>query len=68
MSKDENMMGSGKWTPEGGSEGPLLLTNYAVTVNDEAVGAVGLDFGKGQSALYSAQMFSSVLTTRCVSL
>lgn len=50
VSKEENMTRSGKWTLEGGSEGPLVFTNYAVTVHDEAVGALGLDFGKGKTA------------------
>lgn len=49
VSKEENMARSGKWTPDGGSEGPLVLTNYALTVKDEAVGSIGLDFGKGAS-------------------
>ncbi|KAF2172893.1 hypothetical protein M409DRAFT_62552 [Zasmidium cellare ATCC 36951] len=46
VTQEENMTRSGKWTVEHGAEGPLTVTNYAVTVNDEAVGAIGLDFGK----------------------
>ncbi|TKA62759.1 hypothetical protein B0A55_11183 [Friedmanniomyces simplex] len=39
-----NHVRSGKWTAEGGSEGPAIATSFAVTLNDEAVGSIGLDF------------------------
>ncbi|KAK4547846.1 hypothetical protein LTR36_010565 [Oleoguttula mirabilis] len=35
---------SGKWTSENGSEGPAVSPSYAITINDEAVGGIGLDF------------------------
>ena len=34
----------GKWTPEAGSQGPLTATKHTITVNDEAVGSIGLEF------------------------
>ena len=40
----EHHIHSGKWTPETGSQGPALATDYAVTRNDEAIGSIGLDF------------------------
>ena len=39
-----NHVRSGKWTAERGSEGAALPTNFAVTIDDEAVGSVGLNF------------------------
>ncbi|KAF2479082.1 acyl-CoA N-acyltransferase [Neohortaea acidophila] len=39
-----NHTASGPWTPETGSQGPKLPANYAITVNDEAVGSIGLEF------------------------
>jgi RimJ/RimL family protein N-acetyltransferase len=41
----ENKRPSGPWTPETGAQGPLIPTNYAIVVNDEACGSIGLDFG-----------------------
>ncbi|KAK5136856.1 hypothetical protein LTR08_001778 [Meristemomyces frigidus] len=40
-----NHVRSGKWTPEHGSEGPALLTGYAITIDDEVVGSIGPKFG-----------------------
>lgn len=39
-----NQVRSGAWTAENGSDGPALPPNYVITVNDEAVGSIGLDF------------------------
>lgn len=39
-----NHVRSGTWTPETSSQGPARPTNFAITVNDEAVGSIGLDF------------------------
>ena len=39
-----NHVGSGNWKPESGAEGPAVATNFAVTLNDEAIGSIGLDF------------------------
>ena len=36
---------SGKYTLEAGAEGPLVPTNYAIAINGEAIGSIGLDFG-----------------------
>ncbi|KAK5116065.1 hypothetical protein LTR85_009347 [Meristemomyces frigidus] len=41
---DSHRVRSGKWTAENGSEGPPLPTSFAITVNDEAVGSIGLEF------------------------
>lgn len=40
-----NHKGSGKWSVEKGFEGPFIPSGYAITVNDEAVGGIGLAFG-----------------------
>lgn len=42
------MVRSGPWTLEKGAEGPAVPVNFAITVNDEAVGSIGLDFGTGK--------------------
>lgn len=47
-STPENQVRSGLWSATG-SEGPLLPAQYAVTVNDECVGGIGIDFGSGSS-------------------
>ncbi|KAI5370195.1 Putative GNAT domain, acyl-CoA N-acyltransferase [Septoria linicola] len=36
---------SGAWSDEGGATGPRVPTQYAIVINGEAVGAIGLDFG-----------------------
>ena len=41
----ENWVRSGRWTEEGGSQGEAVPTHYAITVNNEAVGFIGADFG-----------------------
>lgn len=38
-------MRSGKWTAETGSQGPALPANYVITLDDEAIGGIGLTFG-----------------------
>ena len=40
-----NWTPSGPWTAETGSQGPKLPTDYTITVDGEAVGSIGLDFG-----------------------
>lgn len=42
--KQTNHVSSGTWTPAAGSEGPLLPTDYAIVIDDEAVGGIGLQF------------------------
>lgn len=44
VSNPENQVKSGAWTVENGSEGPKIPNGYAITVNDEAVGSIGLLF------------------------
>lgn len=44
-SEEANLQRSGEWTEETGSQGPAVHTGYAITINDEAVGSIGLDFG-----------------------
>ena len=47
----ENLVRCGPWTLETGSQGPAVIpTSFAITVNDEAVGSIGVDFGKGLSS------------------
>ena len=41
-----NHVRSGKWTTEHGSEGPLVPTSWAVTLDDQVVGSIGLKFGE----------------------
>ena len=60
--KEDSLARAGKWTPESGSEGPAILTNYTITVNDEAVGAVGLDFGGGMIFSDPRWVWCDVLT------
>lgn len=38
-------MRSGPWTAETGSQGPALPANYVITLDDEAIGGIGLTFG-----------------------
>ena len=40
-----NFVPSGPWTAETSSQGPLIPSNYTVTIDDEAVGSIGLEFG-----------------------
>lgn len=35
---------SGPWTAETGGQGPATPTHYVITVNDEAVGSIALEF------------------------
>jgi len=39
-----NHVRSGPWTSETGSQGQSHPTNFAITVDDQAVGGIGLDF------------------------
>lgn len=41
-----NHVRSGAWTAETGSQGALIPTNYAITLNDELIGTIGLAFGE----------------------
>lgn len=45
-SAPENRLRSGAWSVSG-AEGPLLPAQYAVTINNECVGGIGIDFGSG---------------------
>lgn len=42
---EENCVRSGDWSYENGASGPLMCTHYAIAINDEACGSIGLDFG-----------------------
>lgn len=55
-SSPENQVRSGPWSPEEGAKGPLLPANYAITVHDEAVGGIGIDFGSGASVQRRANL------------
>ncbi|KAK4555566.1 hypothetical protein LTR86_007319 [Recurvomyces mirabilis] len=39
-----NHRGSGTWSPETGFQGPKIPTGYAIAINGEAVGSIGLNF------------------------
>ncbi|KAF2214606.1 hypothetical protein CERZMDRAFT_94999 [Cercospora zeae-maydis SCOH1-5] len=43
-----NCVRSGPWTYEDGASGPLTYTHYAIAINDEACGSIGLDFGSAE--------------------
>lgn len=45
----ENQIRSGEWS-ESGAEGPLLPAHYAIAIDGEAVGGIGIDFGSGMLA------------------
>ncbi len=44
MSNPEHHVPSGTWTMDTGSQGPKIPNGYTITVNDEAVGSIGLRF------------------------
>lgn len=48
----DNWTASGPWTPESGSTGPAIPTNYTIAINDEAVGSIGLELG-AESDIYA---------------
>ncbi|KAK4635170.1 hypothetical protein CLAFUW4_01469 [Fulvia fulva] len=41
----KSMLQAGEWSSETGASGPLTALNYAITVNDETVGSIGLEPG-----------------------
>lgn len=57
----ENLVLSGAYTAERGPAGPALPAHYAIAIDDEAVGSVGLQFGSGMLAGVS---FSLVIQAR----
>lgn len=44
----KSMLQAGEWSSETGASGPLTALNYAITVNDETVGSIGLEPGHGK--------------------
>ncbi len=52
-SRDESTnIRSGPWTAGTGSQGPPVPAYYAITVNNEAVGSIGLDFGAAEDIYF----------------
>ncbi|KAM3418884.1 hypothetical protein BST61_g4847 [Cercospora zeina] len=48
---------SGPWTYENGASGPLTSTHYAIAVNDEVCGSIGLDFGSAEVGYWLSEEY-----------